>query len=375
VTWEMQWSRAGEIARFGRLAVVAVLLALMLGQSALATRAAGDEITVMTRNLYQGADLGPVIAAQTQTEFLLAVAAVLTEARATDLSGRMQAIAAEIDRARPDLIGLQEAVLWRTQSPADFSPTPNATSVEADLLQLLLSALAARGLKYDVVAVQDGFDVEAPGLFPTGLIDVRLTQREVILARHSAPMKLTNPQSGQYAARITIPTIIGVPVSLPWAWASVDVRSHDHAFRFATTHLDSVSGAIQQAQASEFLAGPGDTPLPIVWVGDFNSDADGTPITGVPPATATYGSIIAAGFEDTWVAKHPSDPGLTCCHDADLLNPTSSLTERIDLILTRGDISVEEAGRVGDDPAERLPSGLWPSDHAGVVVSLELEDD
>jgi endonuclease/exonuclease/phosphatase family metal-dependent hydrolase len=155
----------------------------------------------------------------------------------------------------------------------------------------------------------------------------------------------------------------------------VDVRSQGHAFRFATSHLDSNSGATQQAQANEFLAGPGDTPLPLVWVGDFNSDADGTPITGVPPATATYGSIIAAGFEDTWATKHPSDPGLTCCQDSDLLNSTSGLTERIDLVLTRGAISAEEASMVGDDPADRLPSGLWPSDHAGVVVSLELEDD
>jgi endonuclease/exonuclease/phosphatase family metal-dependent hydrolase len=374
VTWETHPSRAGEIARSGRLAVMAVLVALMLGSSAIATRAADDEITVMTRNLYQGADLGPVIAAPTQNAFLLAVAAVLNQARATDLRGRMEAIAAEIDEARPDLVGLQEAVLWRTQSPADFSPTPNATNVDADLLKLLLDALAARGLKYDVVAAQDGFDVEAPGLFATGLMDVRLTQREVILARKSTPMKLTNVQHGKYAARITIPTV-GGPVTLPWAWASVDVRFHGHAFRFATTHLDSISGGAQGAQANEFLAGPGDTPLPIVWVGDFNSDADGTPITGVPPATATYGSIIAAGFEDTWAAKHPSDPGLTCCQDADLLNPTSTLTERIDLVLTRGDISVEEAARVGADPADRLPSGLWPSDHAGVVVSLELEDD
>ena len=371
---EARSSRAGGITRSGRLAVVAVLVALMFGLSALATRAADDEITVMTRNLYQGADLGPVIAAQTQSEFVVAVAAVLTQARATDIRGRMQAIAAEIGQARPDLIGLQEAVLWRTQSPADFSPTPNATDVDADLLQLLLDALAARGLKYDVVAKQDGFDVEAPGLFPTGLVDVRLTQREVILARRSTPMVLTNPQGGQYVARITLPTF-GGPVSLPWAWASVDVRFHGHAFRFATTHLDSIYGPAQQAQANEFLAGPGDTPLPIVWVGDFNSDADGTPITGVPPATATYGSIIAAGFKDAWAAKHPSDPGLTCCQDADLLNPTSRLTERIDLVLTRGDLSVEEAARVGEDPADRLPSGLWPSDHAGVVVSLELEDD
>jgi len=29
---------------------------------------------------------------------------------------------------------------------------------------------------------------------------------------------------------------------------------------------------------------------------------------------------------------------------------------------------------VGDDPADRTPSGLWASDHAGVAVELALPD-
>jgi len=33
---------------------------------------------------------------------------------------------------------------------------------------------------------------------------------------------------------------------------------------------------------------------------------------------------------------------------------------------------VVDATIVGGDPANRLPSGLWPSDHAGVVVTLQL---
>ena len=218
------------------------------------------------------------------------------QAQATDFRGRAHAWADEIEHARPDLVGLQEAVLWRTQSPADFSPTPNATTVEADLVELLLAELRSRGLKYEVVIAQTGYDIEAPGLFPTGLVDVRLTQREVILARKSAGLKLTNAQGGQYSAFVTVPTIIGVPVSLPWAWASVDATISGRSFRFATTHLDPISGVAQQAQAAEFLAGPGNTSLPIIWVGDFNSDADATVITGIPSATATYGSIIGVGL-------------------------------------------------------------------------------
>ena len=166
-----------------------------------------------------------------------------------------------------------------------------------------------------------------------------------------------------------------MPVQLPWAWASVDATFHGQTFRFATTHLDPISGAAQVAQANEFLAGPGGTSLPVIWVGDFNSNAEGTVITGVPDATATYGNIIAAGFSDAWRTKHPADPGFTCCHDTDLLNPTPALTARIDLVLTKGVFGVEEATIVGDEVADRLPSGLWPSDHAGVVVSFQLEDE
>jgi endonuclease/exonuclease/phosphatase family protein len=355
------------------MVVGAALLSLVPAATTLAGSGAG-ELTVMTRNLSFGSDLGPIVAASSEFEFVTAVATAYTQAQATDFPGRANAWADEIERARPDLIGLQEAVLWRTQTPADFSPTPNATTVEADLVGLLLAELRSRGLKYELVIAQSGYDIEAPGLFPTGLVDVRLTQREVILARKSPGLRLTNAQGGQYAAFVTVPTIIGVPVALPWAWASVDATRSGRTFRFATTHLDPISGLAQQLQANEFLAGPGRTTLPIIWVGDFNSDAKATVITGVPSATATYESIIASGFTDTWAARHPSNPGFTCCQATNLLNPTSTLTERVDLVLTRGPFHVGKASLVGEEAPDRLPSGLWPSDHAGVVVNLELEN-
>ena len=355
------------------LAVLAGLVMLVPG--AAAVQGAGAEVTVMTRNLSFGTDLSPILAATNQFEFVTAVAAAYRQAQATDFPGRARAWADEIDRARPDLVGLQEAALWRTQTPADFSPTPNATTVQADLVGLLLAELRSRGLRYEVVIAQTGFDIEAPGLFDAGLVDVRLTQQEVILVRKSAGLRLTNAQGGRYAAFLTIPNVTGVSVSFPWAWASVDVARNGRSFRFATTHLDPISGVAQQAQAAEFLAGPGATTLPIVWVGDFNSDAEATVITGVPSATATYASIIAAGFSDAWAAKHPSDPGFTCCQATNLLNPVSTLSERDDLVLTRGPFHVGRVSIVGNETSDRLASGLWPSDHAGVVVILDLEED
>src|SRR5258705_13280607 len=94
------------------LVVLASLLSV--GPGTASTRAAGSELTVMTWNLSFGTDLSPILAATTQFEFVTAVSAAYAQARATDFSGRAKAWADEIDRARPDLVGLQAAVLWRT---------------------------------------------------------------------------------------------------------------------------------------------------------------------------------------------------------------------------------------------------------------------
>jgi len=52
------------------------------------------------------------------------------------------------------------------------------------------------------------------------------------------------------------------------------------------------------------------------------------------------------------------------------VNPVSKLSQRIDYVFSRG-LSPEETRLVGDKPNSRTPSGLWPSDHAGVVATLE----
>jgi hypothetical protein len=86
---------------------------ISLGPGTATAQAAGGELTVMTRNLSFGTDLGPILAATNQFEFVTAVAAAYTQAQATDFPGRAKAWADEIDHARPDLVGLQEAVLGR----------------------------------------------------------------------------------------------------------------------------------------------------------------------------------------------------------------------------------------------------------------------
>jgi endonuclease/exonuclease/phosphatase family metal-dependent hydrolase len=330
----------------------------------------GNPITLMTWNVYLGADLSPIFVATTPQEFVTAVGAAYNRIQASNFIERANSIADEIQETHPDLIGLQEVSLLRTQSPSDGHVTP-ATNVSFDYLQILINALAVRGLIYEPIVVQTAFDAEVPGLISGSLVDLRLTDREIILARADRDFTLSNIQGAQFAANFTLTTPLGT-ISIPRAWVSVDVTfdKGDKA-RIVSTHLEPIlhpqlSPIIQELQADELLNGPGNTNLPVVFIGDFNSNADGT-------GTATYSKIINAGFIDAWTIAGEGN-GFTCCQAENLLNPNSSLDERIDFIFFRGNFDVKDIVLVGNSQDDRTISGLWPSDHAGVVASLKLNN-
>jgi hypothetical protein len=48
------------------------------------------------------------------------------------------------------------------------------------------------------------------------------------------------------------------------------------------------------------------------------------------------------------------------------------LTKRIELVLTKGGFNPVAVDVVGEESADRPASGLWPSDHAGVVATLQI---
>jgi endonuclease/exonuclease/phosphatase family metal-dependent hydrolase len=328
-------------------------------------------LKLMTWNIYLGADLSPIFVATTPQEFVAAVGSAYNKIQASNFVERANSIANEAKQTRSDLIGLQEVSLLRTQSPSDGHLTP-ATNVSLDYLQILIDALNVRGLKYEPIVVQTAFDSEVPGLINGSLVDLRLTDREVILARVDIKdFTLSNTQGAQFAANFTLTTPLG-SISIPRAWVSVDVTfdKGDKA-RIISTHLEpllhpQLSPIIQGLQADELLNGPGNTNLPVVFIGDFNSKADGT-------GTPTYSKIIDAGFIDAWNIRGKGN-GFTCCQAENLLNQVSSLDQRIDLVLFRGDFKVKGIELVGNSQNDRTLSGLWPSDHAGVVATLKLNN-
>ena len=277
---------------------------------------------------------------------------------------RAKVLAKEIQDSDPDLIGLQEVALWRIGGPGALDgPVTPATEVVYDFLASLQIELYNLGLQYSVVQVQSELDAEVPSALG---FDIRLTQRDVILAKAGLPadeLSLSNAKSANYATNLTILTVAG-PVKFTRGWTSVDATVNGRTFRFINTQLEGASAFHRFVQSNELLSGPANTGLSVVLAGDLNS------YSGESGPFLAYANLIRAGFVDTWTQANPSNPGFTCCNASDLLNPTPTLVIRVDHVLTRPSVGVFRSWIVGIDQDNRTPSGLWPSDHAGVVASL-----
>jgi endonuclease/exonuclease/phosphatase family metal-dependent hydrolase len=317
-------------------------------------------LRVLTRNLFLGADLTPAYRALAAPGGLATLPAIVAQifnpgdppgvVQQTDFATRAAGLADEIEAAQPDLIGLQEAAQWRTDD-----------TVAADHLDLLEAELAGRGLRYRRVAAGVNGDVALPS---AAGFNVGLRDREAILVRDDPEVTTANVQIAPFVNTLPIETPQGT-FALARGWMSVDATVRGTELRLISTHLEvsrpAAAAAAQLAQAGELLAGPADTTLPVVILGDFNSRPD----------APTYAALRAAGFDDAWTRANPDDAaGFTCCHRERLDDPADTLRARIDLILTRGAIAATEAFLVGHRPAD-VRSGLWPSDHAGVVATLE----
>jgi endonuclease/exonuclease/phosphatase family metal-dependent hydrolase len=350
-------SHARIVPQVKAVAVVTVIAALFAtGATAKRTPLS---ITVMTRNLYLGANLDPIVKAKSAPEAFAAVAAGWGQVQANDFPVRARAIAREITRVRPDFVGFQELTLYRTQTPADFTVTP-ATKVVLDYARELRRALVARHLKYRFVAIAPWTDAELPSGNPPTM-DIRLTVRDALLVRTDAKIRISRVRRVQYAT--TTPLFGGLVIAKRGYVVADGVKNGRH-FRVATTHLESFSDASQIAQGEELGESLAASKLPTVLLGDLNSRADGT-------GTPTRANLLALGFVDAWTQAHPNDVGLSCCHGDDLRQLGGPFYSRIDYILLRNGFRALGAGIVGQNPSDRV-GGLWPSDHAGVWARLRL---
>jgi endonuclease/exonuclease/phosphatase family metal-dependent hydrolase len=299
----------------------------------------------------------------------------------TDFPERAVPLAREIRQANPHLVGLQEVALWRVQTPSDLGAPPinpnaaPATTVQYDFLDLLKDEL---GDRYRVVGVQEEFDAELPADIDaddgTGIacgadLDARLTMRDVILARKG--VKTGKVRKGHYKERY-VANVSGVELPADRGWLWTNARVGEAKFRFVNTHLEAFGDPkIREAQAKELirkaLRGKGQRVL----VGDLNSGLPkrhkvGPGLTDSPDDPLAFKALKRFGMKDRGAVQ-------SCCYPSLLNDPSFMFDHTVDHVLVKP--GVKRAGKAfvtGDDPGQMTPSGLWPSDHGGVVSTLRL---
>jgi endonuclease/exonuclease/phosphatase family metal-dependent hydrolase len=355
-------------SRTAQLSLSLIIGTVIFSQSARAENP--HVLTVMTRNMDAGTDLGYILAAADQTSLFAGTAATLAEVKASGIPARAARLADEVAAYSPDLIALQEVTIWRTGPLLQ----PPATDVLYDQLDSLMAELAKRKLHYAIVAVQSLLDAEAP--VPSENLDLRMTDRNVILARNDLPQSqfdISNVQTHRYTTIFQFGSPLLGEFVEPAGWMSLDVEVMKSKVRFVNTHLESASvpngEEIQVAQASELLAALASAGMPIILAGDFNANAEPG-----PEHTATFQKIVSAGFADCWKWVNPTDPGYTWpLFGEDQLSGPATPNERIDLIFTGGDI-YRWFGRDPNVISVELTgtAAPWSSDHAGIVMKRRL---
>jgi endonuclease/exonuclease/phosphatase family metal-dependent hydrolase len=315
------------------------LLAALVLTCALApgvARAANSEPTVMTRNLYLGADLTPIVTAGSEAEALAAAQTALIHALIINnfaTRHRADAIATEINTAKPDLVGLQEVTtIVSPLGSIDYEP-------------VLLGMLP----DYQKVSETSESTFGVPGHPELGSLELS----NMILKRKRPDLVVTNPRSAKFATQAPIPG-----QSITRNWQAVDAKLGPKDFVFLNTHLESANNAVSTAQARELIAGPLRSTKPVIAVGDYNSG----------PGTISGAFNLLTAPSQGKMQDAASGVGFTCCFP-ELLTTAGSLDQRIDLVLTNpASVKTLAQQRVG---AAQV-SGIYPSDHAGVVATLRV---
>ena len=396
----------------GLMAVLVLALLPGVADAAGKKKAKGTKLTVMSRNLYLGADLTPALQANTIDQAINAGGEIVNQVHATKFpSVRAASIAAEIKKRKPDIVGLQEAALWRT-GPVNLAAslgTPVATQVDpqgGDFLADLLSAVNSgskkaakkgkkkKGVRYTLAVVKPEFDFELPvnddgngnGLSGADHNE-RLTMRDAILVRKGVGVKFSGATTGTFDTLLRVTLAGGVrTVDVTRGWAALNVKARGRNLHVVDAHLEAFDsqgsnttnqgttlgrGDIRAAQAAQLV-----TPqpngavragkIPTILIGDMNSDDDTVQPNGDRNA---YAALVAGGFTE----RSTANPLGCCLNDPFLVGGPNSINDfdhQVDHVLAnRSKVKFVKGFVDGRAPV----NGLYPSDHAALTSVLKIK--
>lgn len=372
--------------------------------TASAANSESERVVFATRNIYLGADVG--VAMEKLPNFPAAAQFMWDQVHATNFSARAPLLAQELITTGAQVIGIQEATTWRCRSGI-FSKE----IVVHDFLAELLAALAAKGARFSIAssgdkpALNPGFAISPiphltmvrdeerfPDLFGKQRAACGFTISDALLVRDD--VEILDSGTSEYSATYSIiPTLMTIYRGYAWA----DLRIGVSTFRAITTHFESLwdPGVIPNSavQAEEIISDLKDAKMPVVLMGDFNSDprdprpSDDLSVNpGAQPSTSSvclaqvrtptkgnaldscnaYWKLIRAGFVE--ISPDAQDPkyftwgadALLAGATPERIEPSLSMgadgifTDRLDYIMIKNGTSAVNGAIFGN----RWPEGL-----------------
>ena len=398
----------------------ALVLALLLLPISKVEAVEPYQVTVMSRNLYLGSDVG--VALELIPNFPAAAQFMWDQVKKTDFPKRAKKLAAEAALDKPDLIGIQEATIWYCRK--------NLWSEKIEVFNFLdqfIEATKVSGTAYSlarfngVPAFNPGYSIAAipyltkvrdpetfPALFGSESASCGFTIADAILVRDDLAGNIKQVGNSEYDATYSIvPTLMTIYRGYTW----VDYKVKDSLVRVVSTHLESIwdenkipNSAIQASQLVDDLKS---AKMPLIVMGDFNADyrdprgkdepnpgeqpvvSETCPTSGAAKCNA-YTTMIEAGFVNASPdAKDPKHFSWGASALLDGPDPARAkiaadygnqygFTDRLDYIFTKNvyaNVSSKMIGNVYPDGSSIWDCGVkkcFASDHAGVVATIEI---
>lgn len=384
----------------------------------LAGPAAAADIDVMTQNQYLGADLTPVLTADSPAAANAAIVQALENVAASLPAQRLSRLAELIKDRSAHVVVLNEAFAYECDDLPGFAgpgigcDNQRIKGAFIDFLGTTTSNLAGR---YVLKSHVQNFAVEQLTFLIDGVpAQLTVRDRDAILVRSdvaddAAAVNLAGSGAcrpsldgegcNYFPAPVLFNSAIG-PIAIERGFAAVDLQVAGQPYRVFGTHLEVrqlvpgtdpfalATRALQRMQAEQlrFTAEvlPAAAGTRTLVVGDINSaevDGQETLLTPIGPLPPPYEIFAADGYFDTWklrpgATKGNGAPlvGFSCCQDEDLGNHQSSLYERIDIIFSKDEpTTVRDARLLGESVADKTAPqgwGVWPSDHASVAARI-----
>lgn len=180
---------------------------------------------------------------------------------------------------------------------------------------------------------------------------------------------VANITTGTFDVELLVP-----PVPQLRGWIGADLTVRGKVWHVVTTHPDpGWQEAGKTPHITQLVASLANEANPVIIAGDLNLE----------PTWPEHLELLNAGFVDLWTQRLGPPPrdnpnGFTCCElDPALRNPQPTLTKRIDYVMARPadgyGVGPVRFSIFGDDLAERTAAGMWPADHAGLLVGLVMQ--